>query len=83
LSYRPTKDQINDAMHRATWAARERTRSPDRIAEFPRGVDDCEEIENCWFHIGWIGVIGEPEEWDVHYAPARDAGRLRAKRSVP
>jgi hypothetical protein len=43
MSSRPTKEQITEAMHHAAWAARERTRDPDRIAEFPRGVDDCEQ----------------------------------------
>jgi hypothetical protein len=59
---RPTADQINAALSRAATAARERTRFTDRIAEFPRGVADCERVEDGWFHIGWIGVVGEPEE---------------------
>jgi hypothetical protein len=37
MTARPTKDQINEAMHRATSVAREHTRDPDRIAAFPRG----------------------------------------------
>jgi hypothetical protein len=73
---RPTKDQITDAMHRAAGAARARTRYPDRIAEFPRGVDEVEEAEDGWFHFGWIGLIGEPDEWDVLYDPVTDQGKL-------
>jgi len=74
MTTRPTADQINAAMHRAADAAKERTRYPDRIAEFPRGVDDCEPAEDGWFHIGWIGVVGEPDEWDVLYDPVTDQG---------
>jgi hypothetical protein len=76
----PTAEQITAAMHRATSVARTRTRYPDRIAEVPRGVDDVESAEDGWFYIGWIGVVGEPDEWDVLYDPAADQGRLRAKR---
>jgi hypothetical protein len=76
---RPTAEQITDAMHRAAWAAREHTRSPDRIAEFPRGVVDVEAPADDWFHIGWIGVIGEPEKWDALYRPETDRGTLRKK----
>jgi hypothetical protein len=74
MTTRPTADQINAAMHRAADAAKERTRYPDRIAEFPRGVDDCEPAEDGWFHLGWIGVVGEPDEWDVLYDPVTDQG---------
>jgi hypothetical protein len=73
-------EQITEAMHRAADAAREHTRNPDRIAEFPLAPDDCEPTEDGWWHIGWVGVIGEPEEWDVLYDPVADQGRLRAKR---
>jgi hypothetical protein len=79
VSQPPTNEQITDAMHRAAAVARTRTRYPDRITEFPRGVDDCEPVDDTWFHIGWIGVIGEPEEWDVLYDPVTDEGRLRAR----
>jgi hypothetical protein len=83
MSPRPTTEQLTDAKHRAADAARTRTRYPDRIAAFPRGVDDVDEVEDGWFHIGWVGVVGEPEEWDVLYDPATDEGRLRAERSAP
>jgi hypothetical protein len=65
MTTRPTAEQINAALSRAAWAARARTRYPDHMAELPRGVDDCELGEDGWFHIGWIGVVGEPEAWDV------------------
>jgi hypothetical protein len=77
MTTRATTEQITEAMHRAAQVAREHTRYPDRIAEFPRGVDDCEPVEDGWWHIGWIGVVGEPEEWDVLYDPEREEGRLR------
>jgi hypothetical protein len=80
MTERPAKDQITAAMHRAADAARARTRSPDRIAEFPRGVDDCEPAEDGWWHIGWIGVVGEPEEWNVLFDTETDEGRLRKVR---
>ncbi|MFL5760495.1 MAG: hypothetical protein ACJ789_12260 [Thermomicrobiales bacterium] len=57
-----TRDQITAAIQRAAWAARERTHFPDRIAKFPRAVDDVEESEDCWWHIDRVGVIGEPDE---------------------
>jgi hypothetical protein len=60
MTTRPTAEQITEAMHRAADAARHRTRYPDRIAEFPRGADDLERAEDGWWHIGWIGVVGEP-----------------------
>jgi hypothetical protein len=52
----PTAEQIAEAMHRAADAARKFTPYPDRIAEFPRGVDDVEESEDGWFHIGWVAA---------------------------
>jgi len=76
MTTRPTVEQITAAMHRAAEAARTRTRYPDRIAEFPRGVDDVVLAEGGWWHIGWVGVVGEPEEWDVLYDPETDQGRL-------
>ncbi|MFL5761375.1 MAG: hypothetical protein ACJ789_16765 [Thermomicrobiales bacterium] len=75
----PTKDQVTAAMQRAAWAARAHTRYPERIAEFPRGVDDCESAEDGWFHFGWVGVTGEPDEWQVLYDPVTDEGRLRKR----
>jgi hypothetical protein len=60
ITRHPTADQIDEAMHRAAAVARTRTRYPDRIAEFPRGVDDCEEAEAGWWHIGWLVVAGAP-----------------------
>jgi hypothetical protein len=78
MTERPTAERITDAMHQAADAARARTRSPDRLAEFPRGVDDVEEREDGWLHIGWIGVVGEPDEWDVLFHPETNQGRLHA-----
>jgi hypothetical protein len=46
VTTRPTTKQINEAMHRAAAVAREHTRYPDRIVEFPRGVDDCERVDD-------------------------------------
>ncbi|MFL5760315.1 MAG: helix-turn-helix domain-containing protein [Thermomicrobiales bacterium] len=43
----PIADQITAAMQRAAWAARERTRSPDRIAKFPRGVGARRAFPSC------------------------------------
>jgi hypothetical protein len=80
MTARPTKDQINEAMHRAAEAARECTRDPNRITMPPLPPHDCELIEERWFLIGWIVVLGEPEEWDVLYDPVTDEGRLRAKK---
>jgi hypothetical protein len=77
VSEPPTKEQITDAIHRAAEVARTRTRYPDRIAEFPRGINYIEEPEDGWWHIGWVGVVGEPEEWDVLYDPVTNVGRLR------
>jgi hypothetical protein len=82
MTLAPTTEQITAAMQRAAWAAQSLTRYPDRIVEFPHGVDDCEPAEDGWWHIGWVGVIGEPEEWDVLYDPASDEGRVRAKSSA-
>jgi len=56
MTKRPTKDQITEAIHRAADAAKARTRYPDRIAEFPRGVDDVEDPKDGWFHIGLAGL---------------------------
>jgi hypothetical protein len=75
----PTPEQIDAAIHRAAEAARAHTRYPDRIAEFPRGLDDCEPAEDGRWHIGWVGAVGEPEEWDVLYDPRTKRGRLRKK----
>jgi hypothetical protein len=36
MNSRPSAEQITKAMHRAAWAARQRKRYPDPIAEFPR-----------------------------------------------
>jgi hypothetical protein len=74
----PTPEQIDAAMKRARDAAHDRTRYPDRIAEFPHGVEDVEAPEDGWFHIGWIGVVGELDEWLMYYNPATDQGRSRA-----
>lgn len=37
--------------------------SPDRIVEFPLAPEDCAPTEDDWWHIGWIDVVSEPEEW--------------------
>jgi hypothetical protein len=83
MTIRPTAEQINEALTLAAWAAGDRTRYTDRIAQFLRGVDDCTLGKDGWFHIGWIGVVREPEEWDVLYDPVTEEGRLRSKRSGP
>ncbi|MFL5759114.1 MAG: hypothetical protein ACJ789_05205 [Thermomicrobiales bacterium] len=77
MTTRPTAEQITDALHRAAWAARERACYPVASASFRVGVDDVEATDDGRFHIGWIGVIGEPEEWDVLNDPTADQGRLR------
>jgi hypothetical protein len=77
MTERPTKDQIDEAIHRAAEVARERTHSPDRITMLPLPPHDCELIEERWFLIGWIVVVGEPEDWDVLYDPVTDEGRVR------
>ncbi|MFL5760265.1 MAG: hypothetical protein ACJ8FM_18985 [Xanthobacteraceae bacterium] len=76
----PTLEQITAAMQRAAWAARERTRYPDRIAEVPLAPEDCAPADDGFWHMGWIGVSGESEDWEVHYNPETDEGRLRKKR---
>jgi hypothetical protein len=77
MAIRPTAEQITAAMHRAADAARKLTRHSDRIVPLLRSVDGVEPADDGWWHNGWIGVVGETEEWDVLYQPETDDGRLR------
>jgi hypothetical protein len=76
------RDQITGALRRAADAACQLTRYPDRVAEFPRGVGDVEPEEGGWLHIGWICVVGEPDEWDVLFDPVTVEGLLRVSKGV-
>jgi hypothetical protein len=78
MTAHPTTDQINTALTRAAWVARERTRYPDRLAELSLLSESSEFKGDGWWLIGWIGVVGEPEERNVLHDPETDQGRLRA-----
>jgi hypothetical protein len=83
LTERLIAEEIGAAIDRAAEAACSLSRHADRITLLPRPPHDCELVEERWFHIGWIGVVREPEEWDVLYDPVTEEGRLRSKRSGP
>jgi hypothetical protein len=76
----PQAEQIDAATHRAGDAARALTRYPDRITMLPIPPTDDDLIDERFWFIGWIVVVGEPEEWRVLYDQIRDEGRLRVKR---
>jgi hypothetical protein len=76
---RPTAEQIDAAIHRAADAARALTRYPDRITMLPVPPTDDDLVDERFWFIGWIVVVGEPEQWDVLYDPVTDEGRLRRK----
>src|SRR4051794_11441507 len=79
---RPTAEQIDIAIHRAAEAGRTLSRHPDRLTMLPAPPRDDDLVDGRFWFIGWIVVLGEPEEWRVLYDPAMDEGRLRAKRAV-
>jgi hypothetical protein len=74
---RPTAEQIDSAIHRAADAARALTRYPDRITMLPTPPGDDDLVDERFWLIGWIVVVGEPEEWGVLYDPEADEGPLR------
>jgi hypothetical protein len=76
---RPTAEQIDEAIHRAAAATRALTRYPDRITMLPVPPHDDDLVDERFWFIGWIVVVGEPEEWDVLYDPVTDEGRLRKR----
>jgi hypothetical protein len=76
----PTAEQIDAAIHRAAEAARALTRYPDCITMLPTPPGDDDLVDERFWFIGWIVVVGEPDEWDVLSGPVTEAGRLRAKR---
>jgi hypothetical protein len=79
MTNQPTRDQINAALTRAAAAARERTTYPDRILNQPLPKHGSDRIGECWWLIGHIRVLGQPERWEVWFDPETDEGRLRAK----
>jgi hypothetical protein len=80
VSTRPTAKQVDAAIHRAAEAGRTLTRSPHRITPLPVPPTDEDLVDERFWFVGWIGVIGEPEDWDVLYDPATDQGRSRAQK---
>jgi hypothetical protein len=78
---KPTAEQIDIAIQRAAEAARALTRSPDRITLLLVPPTDDDLVDGRFWFIGWIVVVGEPEQWDVLYDPVTDEGRLRKRKA--
>jgi hypothetical protein len=72
----PTAEQIAEAMHHAADAARKFTRYPDRITMLPVPPRDDDLVDDRFWFIGWIVVVGEPEERDVLSDPVTKEGQL-------
>jgi hypothetical protein len=79
MTTRPTNEQIRAALSRAADAACERTTYPDRVLKQQLPKHASERLDERWWLIGHIRVLGGPEEWEVLYDPETDEGRLRAK----
>jgi len=77
MTGKPTAEQIDAAIHLGADAARALTRHPDRITMLPTPPGDDDLVEDRFWRIGWIVVVGEPEEWRVLYDPIADEGKLR------
>jgi hypothetical protein len=73
----PTPQQIDAALKRAQNAVRELTPHPERLLRHP--LRPAERIDDRWWLIGHIRVLGQPERWDVLYDPETDEGRLRSQ----
>jgi hypothetical protein len=78
MGHAPTTEQVTAALKRAQDAARELTPHPDRLLRHP--LRPPERIDERWWLIGHIRVLGQPEGWQVLYDPETDQGRLQAKR---
>jgi hypothetical protein len=60
MTSRPTVQQVDVAIHRAADAARTLTRYPDRITMLPVPPTDEDLVDERFWFIGWIVVVGEP-----------------------
>jgi hypothetical protein len=69
MTARPTKDQINAALDRAAFAARDHTTHAFRILKRPLPKHSSEPRGERWWMIGHIRVLGESELWEVLYDP--------------
>jgi hypothetical protein len=78
MSDAPNTEQINAALSRAADAARERTPYPERLLRHLQRPP--ERIDERWWLIGHIRVLGQPERWDVLYDPETDVFKPREKR---